>query len=66
MTAVLVLFALMGPFAGYWSATVYKFFNGKKWKRSTLATALFFPTSIFTIYWALDLMVLSTVQSNMF
>lgn len=57
LTAILVLFVLMGSFAGYWSATMYKFFNGKKWKRSTLVTALLFPSVVFAIYWALDLMV---------
>ena len=57
LTALLVLFVLMGSFAGYWSATMYKFFNGKKWKRSTLATALLFPSIIFSIFWSLDLMV---------
>ncbi|CAM9276084.1 unnamed protein product [Sphacelaria rigidula] len=57
LTAILVLFVLMGSFAGYWSATVYKFFNGKKWKRSTLVTALLFPSIVFAIYWALDVLV---------
>lgn len=57
LTAILVLFVLMGSFAGYWSATMYKFFNGKKWKRCTLATALVFPSMIFAIFWALDMMV---------
>ena len=57
LTALLVLFVLMGSFAGYWSATMYKFFNGKMWKRCTLATALLFPSMIFAIFWALDIMV---------
>lgn len=57
LTALLVLFVLMGSFAGYWSATMYKFFNGKMWKRSTLATALLFPTINFVIFWAIDLLV---------
>lgn len=57
LTALLVLFVLMGSFAGYWSATMYKFFNGKMWKRSTFATALLFPSMIFAIFSALDIMV---------
>ena len=57
LTALLVLFVLMGSFAGYWSATMYKFFNGKMWKRSTFATALLFPSMIFAIFAALDIMV---------
>lgn len=64
LTALLVLFVLMGSFAGYWSATMYKFFNGKKWKRSTLATALLFPSIIFSIFWSLDLMVWSRGSST--
>ncbi|CAM9161670.1 unnamed protein product [Pylaiella littoralis] len=63
LTAILVLFVLMGSFAGYWSATMYKFFNGKKWKRCTLATALVFPSMIFAIFWALDMMVWSQGSS---
>lgn len=65
LTALLVLFVLMGSFAGYWSATMYKFFNGKKWKRSTLATALLFPSIIFSIFWSLDLMVCSLCRYHL-
>eukprot|EP00903_Cladosiphon_okamuranus_P019925 g18312.t1 len=64
LTALLVLFVLMGSFAGYWSATMYKFFNGKMWKRSTLATALLFPSMIFAIFSALDIMVWSQGSSS--
>lgn len=64
LTAILVLFVLMGSFAGYWSATMYKFFNGKKWKRSTLATALVFPSVVFAIYWSLDVMVWTQQSST--
>ncbi|CAM9124637.1 unnamed protein product [Ectocarpus sp. 4 AP-2014] len=64
LTALLVLFVLMGSFAGYWSATMYKFFNGKMWKRCTLATALLFPSMIFAIFAALDIMVWSRGSSS--
>lgn len=64
LTALLVLFVLMGSFAGYWSATMYKFFNGKMWKRSTFATALLFPSMIFAIFSALDIMVWSQGSSS--
>ncbi|CAM9296625.1 unnamed protein product [Ascophyllum nodosum] len=64
LTALLVLFVLMGSFAGYWSATVYKFFNGKMWKRSTLATALVFPTVVFVIFWAIDVLMWSRRSST--
>lgn len=64
LTALLVLFVLMGGFAGYWSATMYKFFNGKMWKRCTIATALLFPSMIFAIFWALDIMVCMQIRSR--
>lgn len=64
LTALLVLFVLMGSFAGYWSATMYKFFNGKMWKRSTFATALLFPSMIFAIFSALDIMVGPTTPAT--
>ncbi|CAM9139209.1 unnamed protein product [Hapterophycus canaliculatus] len=64
LTALLVLFVLMGSFAGYWSATMYKFFNGKMWKQCTLATALLFPSMIFAIFLALDIMVWSRGSSS--
>ena len=35
-TAVLVLFVMMGIFAGYASATLYKTFKGRLWQKCTL------------------------------
>ncbi|CAM9450715.1 unnamed protein product, partial [Choristocarpus tenellus] len=64
LTALLVLFVLMGSFAGYWSACMYKFFNGKKWKRCTILTALLYPGTVFMIYWTLDLMMWSSNSST--
>lgn len=59
LTALLLLFVFMGSFAGYYSARLYKLFNGKSWKSNTLLTALFFPTCIFIIFIILDLMLWS-------
>mmetsp|Transcript_9808 Transcript_9808/g.31505 ORF Transcript_9808/g.31505 Transcript_9808/m.31505 type:complete len:254 (-) Transcript_9808:965-1726(-) len=39
-TALLVLFVLMGSFAGYSSARVYKTFKGQQWQKSTAQLAL--------------------------
>lgn len=49
ITAVVVLYVVMGVFAGYFSTRFYKMFNGKAWKKSTVMTALFFPGTVFCI-----------------
>ncbi|MCE7766969.1 hypothetical protein GQL56_30555, partial [Pseudomonas putida] len=43
MTAMLLLWAFMGVFAGYASARLYKMYKGTEWKKITLKTALMFP-----------------------
>jgi len=43
LTTFIFLFAVMGSFAGYHSARVYKLMNGKLWKRSTVLTAMLYP-----------------------
>ena len=40
---MLLLFVLMGAFAGFSSARLYKTFKGKQWQRCTLLTATLFP-----------------------
>jgi len=55
MIALLILFVLMGVFAGYHAARTYKMFNGKQWQRCTLATAFLYPGIIFAIIFILDL-----------
>lgn len=45
MTALLLLFVLMGFVAGYVSARMYKSFKGLDWKMTTLKTAFMFPGS---------------------
>ena len=48
---------LMGIAAGYASSRSYKFFKGKSWQKCTLATAMFFPSVCFTIFFVLNLFV---------
>lgn len=43
LTTLLLLFVFMGSFAGYFSARIYKIFNGKEWKKNTIITAIFYP-----------------------
>lgn len=43
MTAVIVLFVVMGSFGGYFAERNYKMFKGQSWKKATVATAFFFP-----------------------
>jgi transmembrane 9 superfamily protein 2/4 len=57
MTALVVLFVVMGIFAGYFSARTYKMFNGQHWKQNTLLTALLFPGLIFAIFLFLNLVL---------
>ena len=54
MIAMLFLFVLVGSFAGFTSARLYKTFKGKEWQRCTLLTATFFPGVCFTIFFVLN------------
>jgi transmembrane 9 superfamily member 2/4 len=49
LTAMPVLFVLMGVFAGYFSASTYKLMGGQQWKRNTLLTAFLLPGFVFGI-----------------
>jgi len=57
MTALLLLFVLMGVLAGYVSAVMYKGFKGTEWKLTTLKTALMFPGIVATIFFTLNLFI---------
>jgi len=57
MTATVVLFVVMGVFAGYSSSRLYKMFNGKQWKKNTFLTAITFPGTIFLLFFILNLML---------
>jgi len=57
MTAMVVLFVIMGIFAGYFSARLYKFFKGQYWKKNVLLTAVLFPGTIFSIFLCLDIVL---------
>jgi len=54
MTAMLLLFVLMGLFGGYFSARILKMFQGTDWKANTLKTAFHYPGVIFAIFCVLN------------
>jgi len=56
-TAVVVLFVVMGVFAGYFSTRTYKMLKGTQWKRNTIMTAFAFPGVIFGIFFVLNLFI---------
>jgi len=57
MSALLVLFVLMGFVAGYVSAVMYKVFNGSEWKLTTLKTAIMFPGIVAAIFFTLNIFI---------
>ncbi|CAI9285646.1 unnamed protein product [Lactuca saligna] len=54
MTALLLLWVLMGIFGGYASARLYKTFKGTEWKAITLKTAFMFPGIAFSVFFVLN------------
>jgi len=59
MIGMLLLFVLMGAFAGFTSARLYKTFKGKQWQKCTLLTATLFPGIAFAVFFVLDIIVWS-------
>jgi len=57
MTAMLVLFVVMGGLAGFVSSIFYKTFKGASWKMNTLKTAFMFPGIVFCIFFTLNLFI---------
>ncbi|KAD0059715.1 hypothetical protein E3N88_44852 [Mikania micrantha] len=54
MTALLLLWVIMGIFGGYASARLYKTFKGTEWKSIALKTAFMFPGTAFAIFFFLN------------
>jgi transmembrane 9 superfamily protein 2/4 len=57
LTAILVLYALMGIQAGYVSARLYKLMKGTQWKRNTVQTALLVPGVVLSVFFGLNLLL---------
>lgn len=64
MTAMLLLWVLMGIFAGYASSRLYKMFKGTEWKRITLQTAFMFPGIAFAIFFVLNALIWGEASSG--
>ncbi|KAH8889821.1 endomembrane protein 70 [Thozetella sp. PMI_491] len=58
------LFVFAGLFSGYFSARVYKTFDGKDWRRNTVVTALLFPGMLFSVVFTLNLFVWAQASST--
>jgi len=57
MTAMLLLWVLMGLPAGYFSSRLYKMFKGTEWKKITMKTAFMFPGIVFVIFFFLNALI---------
>lgn len=57
LTALLLLYVLNGFFGGYVAARVYKMFDGQTPTRTTLFTAVSFPSLVFSIAFVINLFV---------
>jgi len=64
LTAGVVLFVVMGLLGGYFSTRNYKLFGGVQLKKNTIATALFFPGVIVTVFTVLNIVIAGQKSSG--
>ncbi|XVE71267.1 hypothetical protein DITRI_Ditri10aG0137300 [Diplodiscus trichospermus] len=64
VTAVLIVWVLMGLFAGYASSHVHKMFKGTRWKIIALETAFMSPVIVFAIVLVLNYLLWSQNSSR--
>ncbi|XP_071726860.1 transmembrane 9 superfamily member 9-like [Rutidosis leptorrhynchoides] len=57
MTALLLLWVLMGIFCGYATARLYKTFKGTERKKTTLKTVFMFPGIAFCVFFVLNTLI---------
>lgn len=57
VSALMVLFVLMGIVGGYFSARMYKTLNGQGYQKTTLLTAFGFPTLCFAVFFLVNIFV---------
>lgn len=57
VTAMVVLFVIMGVFAGYFSTRTYKILRGSNWKRNSFLTAFTFPGTVFGVFFVLNMFI---------
>ncbi|KAL2111900.1 hypothetical protein VUR80DRAFT_9012 [Thermomyces stellatus] len=58
------LFVFNGLFSGYFSARVFKTFEGQQWRQNALVTALLFPGLLFGLVFMLNLFVWAQASST--
>jgi transmembrane 9 superfamily protein 2/4 len=58
------LFIFAGLFSGYFSARIYKTFNGQYWRRNALLTGTLFPGLLFGLIFVLNLFVWAQASST--
>ncbi|XP_010670803.3 transmembrane 9 superfamily member 8 isoform X2 [Beta vulgaris subsp. vulgaris] len=61
---ILVLWALMGYFAGYSSAHLYKMFGGTQWRKTAVKTAFMLPGPVAIILFILNFLTYSQKSSS--
>ena len=54
-TIMILLYTIFGSIGGYVSARVYKTFGGDAWKRNIILTPLMIPSTIFAVFFLLNL-----------
>jgi transmembrane 9 superfamily protein 2/4 len=60
----MALFILAGAFSGYFSARIYKTFNGTLWKHNAIVTATLVPGLLFATVFILNLFVWANASST--
>ncbi|KAB5532625.1 hypothetical protein GE09DRAFT_1040440 [Coniochaeta sp. 2T2.1] len=58
------LFIFAGLFSGYFSARVYRTFDGQDWRRNMIMTAVLFPGMMFGVVFVLNLFVWAQASST--
>jgi transmembrane 9 superfamily protein 2/4 len=64
LSAVVVMFVLMGAWAGYSASRLYKMMAGTAWKRLTTMTGLFYPGLIFLIFFIVNFFIWNEKSSG--
>ncbi|KAG5189977.1 EMP/nonaspanin domain family protein [Tribonema minus] len=54
LTCIMLLFVLMGAFAGYHAARIHKMFRGTSWLKVTLLAATLYPAVCFAIFFLIN------------
>jgi len=55
ISSMVVLFVVMGVFAGYFSTRNFRMLRGNSWKKNTVYTAISFPGIVFGIFFILNM-----------